>query len=263
LADAYSLPAVAGAIPDSTLTGAANRELHGAAQAWLDAVVLQESAATRVPVSGALGEGSAAGFLLSLAPGASVVVVGSRGHSAPMQWVMGSTSHQVALHCPIPVVVVRADSDTKSGDVPAVSVSGPVVVGIDGSPSSLAALNVAHEFAALHHLRLQVIHSWQAPLSGTLVGTTEGFDMAMAAQFDEGWRTLHKALTALRASEPPVQITECLQRGSAASTLIEASAQASLMVVGARGRGGFVGLLLGSVSDAVLHHAHSPVMVVR
>ncbi|HCK79120.1 MAG TPA: universal stress protein UspA [Actinobacteria bacterium] len=262
IADSYSLPAIAGAIPDGTLTGAANREIQGAAQAWLDTTVLEVAAQAPVPVSGALGEGSAAGFLLSLAPSASMLVVGSRGHSTAARWMTGSTSAQVAHHCPIPVVVVR-EGDKEQNDRPTANFCGPVVVGVDGSASSLAALRAAHEFAAEHHLALQVVHSWQPPLSGTLMGNSESFDLSTAAQFDEGWRTLHESLSALQTSTPVVPMTEQLQRGSAAAALIAASQQASLTVVGARGRGGFLGLLLGSVSSAVLHHAHSPVMIVR
>jgi nucleotide-binding universal stress UspA family protein len=133
-----------------------------------------------------------------------------------------------------------------------------IVVGIDGSETAAAALAFAMSEARLHDAELEVIISWTEPYVGpTMVAVADPTVFADAAA-----RTLGRALDAVDAAAWPVKVSGRVVRGSAAAALVDAAKGADLLVVGSRGRGGFVGLLLGSVSQQVVHHAPCPVVVV-
>ncbi len=137
-----------------------------------------------------------------------------------------------------------------------------VVAGIDGSPGGLAALRFAHEEARLRGLPLRVVCAWEAPAT-TYVGeafapTADGLLEAEHHADD----TLRDALEALGADRAVV--TEALSiEGHAVNVLIEQARDAALLVVGSRGRGTAAGLLLGSVSQKLAHHAPCPLTIVR
>jgi nucleotide-binding universal stress UspA family protein len=136
-----------------------------------------------------------------------------------------------------------------------------IVVGTDGSDGSLAALRVAADQARLHQAVLEVVVSWHPSAASTL--PSFGVGSPAAETVDE----LHRALLETLAAEglgPDCGITiePRVVTGHAAEVLLDAADTADLVVVGSRGRGGFAGLVLGSVSQQVLAHAHCPVMVV-
>ena len=133
-----------------------------------------------------------------------------------------------------------------------------VVVGTDGSPGSQRALEWAVEEARRRQARLAVVHIWDAPFEPTW--GTMGVDIA--AYEEHASETLDDAVADCRAAEPGVEIEPRLVRGPAATTLVELAKDADLLVVGSRGRGGFAGLLLGSVSQQVAQHATCPVVIV-
>ncbi|MEI6365016.1 MAG: universal stress protein [Actinomycetes bacterium] len=252
--DSYATPAMAGAVPDMIQAGALNDEAEELAQAWLDDLVTATATRTTASVSGVLASGSPAGHVLDLSAEAIMVVVGSRGRGGLRSAVLGSTSQQIAHHAQCPVVVVR-DSSPTSGH--------QVVVGVDGSPASLAALREAFAQAKLRGASLLMVHAWSTSFAGTLVNSGQDFDRVRASEVDEGWALLNQSLAELQATDQSVEIIERLEQASPAAAIIEASKEAVLTVVGSRGRGGFAGLVLGSVSGSVLAHADSAVMVIR
>ena len=133
------------------------------------------------------------------------------------------------------------------------------MVGIDGSPTSEAALAFAFEAADLRGVPLVAVHTWtDYQIESTMVAVLEGD----AIDADEH-RLLAERLAGWSEKFPDVSVQRLVTRYRPAHTLIEQSAHAQLVVVGSRGRGGFAGMLLGSVSHALLHHAACPVAVVR
>ena len=219
-----------------------------------DAVASAQAEAPSVEVTGTLQMGSASSAILRSAEDASLIVLGSRGLGGFRGLLLGSVGQQVAAHAKAPVVVVRGDSDR--------DVSQRVVVAIDGSPASQDAVGFAFEFASRHGLALHALHAWEFPVFDA-PGVTVPPTMALEEIEDDEIRVTAEALAGWAEKFPDVRLTSEAVQGSAEQLVVDASANADLLVVGSRGRGGFTGLLLGSVSQAALHHAHCPVVVVR
>lgn len=193
-----------------------------------------------------LHAGNAAPALLTAAAQADLVVVGARGHDGWTDMLLGSVSHHLVVHAPCPVAVIRP------GGSP-----GVVVVGVDGSAGSDRALRWAVAEARLRRCRLTVVHAWQFPPIGSYIVTPpEGYD-AMAAEF------VDQALATVRQSDPELEVDGVVTYGSSVEALVRASEAAELVVVGARGHGGFASLLLGSVGDQCAQYVKCPVVVVR
>ena len=133
-----------------------------------------------------------------------------------------------------------------------------IVVGVDGSPDAARALDWAIDEATRRDLPLLLVHGVEV---GAAAASPYGTGMVLE-QLEEAGRIVLDAAVA-HAAERGVRADARMEIGSAAHALIEASRGAELMVVGNRGHGGFVGMLLGSVSNAVTHHAHCPVVVLR
>jgi nucleotide-binding universal stress UspA family protein len=152
-------------------------------------------------------------------------------------------------HARCPVTVVREPAGGES-----------VVVGTDGSTAADTAVAFAFDEADRRGVPVLVVHSWEPPVPPWRAGTaTHATDELAAAHT----RLVHDWVRPWRDKHPdvPVEIRVTPQRPAAA--LVAASAGASLTVVGSRGHGGFTGLLLGSVSQQLIHHAASPVVVTR
>lgn len=137
-----------------------------------------------------------------------------------------------------------------------------IVVGVDGSAASVDALRWALREAALRGAAVQVVHSWLPP---TLAAKAPmAWDAEYLSLFRRDAETVvEDALDAVGEVPDGVVVEKAVIEGPAAQTLVEAAADASLLVVGSRGRGGFAELLLGSVSHHCVHHASCPVVVVR
>ncbi|WP_433618699.1 universal stress protein [Dactylosporangium sp. CA-139114] len=194
--------------------------------------------------------------LLNAARHASLVVVGSRGFGGFAALLVGSTGLQLAAHAECPVVVVRRPGDADGPE------AGRVVVGVDGSHDAGHALGFAFEQAAFRGAGLTAVHAYwfsSAAEAGGIAAVVYDEDEVreeqrrMAAESLAGWRERY----------PEADVRLNIVRGPAGGVLTDASGGAELLVVGARGHGGFPGLRLGSVSQAVLHHARCPVAVVR
>ncbi|GAA0344191.1 universal stress protein [Actinoallomurus spadix] len=190
--------------------------------------------APEVPVESVVLDGSPIPALLQQAAHASLMVVGSRGIGAVGTLLIGSTGVELAARADCPVVVVRGRPHKAQR----------IVAGVDGSPASLDALAYAFEEAALRGAELTAIHATDHPTAGADPVITEAIE----------WQTR-------RFPDLPADLVTV--PGHPAEALINASTGADLLVVGSRGRGGFRGMLLGSVSQAVLHHADCPVAVRR
>lgn len=135
-----------------------------------------------------------------------------------------------------------------------------IVVGIDGSAGASRALEWAITEARLHGARLEVIHAWTFPYSSATPFGPVVIDSGTLEQVAQ--QELDEALAAVDASGLAAPIDAHTECGSAGAVLIERAKDADLVVVGTRGRGGFAGLLLGSVSQQVAQHAPCPVVIV-
>ncbi|MEW1698317.1 universal stress protein [Streptomyces sp. NPDC091278] len=225
--------------------------LRQQAQEILDtAVVRARACAPDVEVTGEIIEGEPLTVLAARSRSAALVVVGSRGVGAFTGLLLGSVAVHLAAHAGCPVLVVRG----REGP------SGPVLLAVDGSPDSRAAVDFAFETARARGAEVLAVHAW-APRTGPgdLTPLFQGEEVIR----DEEQRVLDQALAAAGERWPEVSVERRLVRGRTRSVLLAESAGAQVVVLGARGRGGFAGLLLGSVSQAMLHHAQSPVVVVR
>jgi nucleotide-binding universal stress UspA family protein len=134
-----------------------------------------------------------------------------------------------------------------------------IVVGVDGSPSSLVALEWAARQAELTGSKLQAVAIWHWPASF-------GYSALPDVDFDpagEAGAMLEGAVELVRKTHPDIEIQCTVAEGYAPHLLVELSREAELLVVGNRGHGEFVGMLVGSVSEHCVAHAHCPVLVLR
>jgi nucleotide-binding universal stress UspA family protein len=205
-------------------------------------------------VSGAMPEAAPVPALLRECANASLVVVGSRGLGGFGGLLLGSTAVQLAAHAPVPVVVVRGGDPSARA-----AARGDVVVGVDGSARSVEA--VAFAFAEAQRLGTGLLAVSVSP-PGLLDTVPVGVLLADDEE-PEPARALAEVMAGWAEKYPEVPVRRAVVRGNPARALIDLAADAPLLVVGSRGAGGFRGMLMGSVSQGVLHHARCPVAIVR
>ena len=239
---------------DTPLEEVYERGLVHIAKVIVDSAVTEvRSLEPTVWVHGETTSTAAAAALIRASGTGAMVVVGSRGRGGFTGLLLGSVSQHVATHAPGPVVVVRARPW---------QADGPVVVGVDESDGTGHALDVAFEEAALRDAGIVVLHAYLPDVR------TWGLDLLPEVEDEHVRRTieldrLNDIVEPWRKRFPAVDVEVAAVDGQAAARLIDASATARLMVVGSRGRGGFTGLLLGSVGLQLLHHAGCPVLIAR
>ena len=224
---------------------------HEAERILAEAVERARQAAPAVDVDAEVVTGGGAAVLVAESRDAAMVVVGDRGLGGFSGLLIGSVAVQLAAHAECPVLVVRGQAHS----------SGPVVLGVDGSPQASAAVAHAFDEAWLRSARLVAVHAWLDPVvraPGDILPVVFDPDQVR----DEEARLLAEAIAGCRQQYPDVVVREELVHGPTRAALIDRSAEAQLVAVGTRGRGGLRGLLLGSVSQALLHHAACPVLVV-
>lgn len=134
----------------------------------------------------------------------------------------------------------------------------PIIVGVDGSPSSIAALRRAAEIGAALGIPLRAITTWEYPAMFDTYYPIDDWSPEGDAE-----KVLADSVAEAFPASPPSRFTQSVMQGPAARVLIEQSERASMLVLGSRGHGGFAGLLLGSVSTACAAHAHCPVLVMH
>lgn len=194
---------------------------------------------------------SVARTLIDSSKSAQMVVAGSRGMGALGRMLLGSTSTSLLHYGSGPVVVVHGDDRAAHDD------RLPVLLGIDGSPASEVATSHAFEEAARRQVDLVALHVWidvgDIPPIGPTWEEQEETGRALLAERLSGWQERY----------PDVKVHRRIERAQPAYWLLEEAKQAQLVVIGSHGRGGFTGMLLGSVSSRVAQSATTPVMVVR
>ncbi|MFI7680086.1 universal stress protein [Actinophytocola sp. NPDC049390] len=232
--------------------------LLGQGRHWL--IEAEEAARHAEPglvVSTDLREGVTSEVLVRESRTARLVVLGSRGLGGFAAMLLGSVSVALTAHGHCPVVVVRSVPD--GGTAPE---TGPVLVGVDGSELSQAAVAFAFEAAAARGVPLVALHTWfDVDVSGAWAVFPATIDWDYLQKQAE--QALTESMAPWRAKFPDVEVREVVERERPERALLRHGAGASLIVVGSRGRGAFTGLGLGSVSQAVLHHAGCPVVVAR
>lgn len=204
--------------------------------------------------------------LLAASRSAEMVVVGSRGLGGTASVFLGSVSIRVSARATCPVAVVPGPDEAGGGEEPRVrGERGHVVVGLDGSAGGQAALRFALDEAARTGAELVAVHAWEIPDPVDITAPTPTAHAEvreyLVSHADEHVRALVDESRTERTEDVPVRIE--IVHDQAAHALLTKGGDADLIVVGSRGRGGFTGLLLGSVSQTVLHHARVPVVVAR
>lgn len=190
--------------------------------------------------------------LVELSEEAEMIVVGSNGRGAVGRALLGSVSSGVVRGAKCPAAVIRDEDPLMPHPQQA-----PVLVGIDGSPASELATAIAFDEASRRGVDLQALHAW----SDVQVLELPGFDWAMVQ--DDAERALAERLAGWQERYPDVTVHRLLVCDRPARQLIEKSESAQLVVVGSHGRGGLARMLLGSVSNAVVHSVRMPVIVAR
>jgi nucleotide-binding universal stress UspA family protein len=209
-----------------------------------ESVARARNAAPTIEVLGEVMMASGAQALISHSHGASLVVVGYRGLGAFTGLLVGSIAIHVASHATCPVLIARGTMD------PAL----PVLLAADGSPANDPAVRFAFEEAAMRGAPLVALHVWSHPASRRL-GDTQLLIHEAPLVDEDGSGMLAEALASSQDEYPHVAVRRQVVNGRTRKTIIDATGDAQLVVLGARGHGGFAGLLLGSVSQAVLRHA--------
>jgi nucleotide-binding universal stress UspA family protein len=198
--------------------------------------------------------GYPADVLAAEARRAVLLVLGDRGLTYVEGVLVGSTAAAMAVHAACPVVVVRG-AELDHGAIR----TRPVVVGVDSSSSSEAAIGFAFEAAAARGVPLLAVHAYTDPVADPVIGDL--IDREVRAE--EETRRLNAHLDRWVDKFPDVTVRSVPARDRAVHQLIALSEQAQLVVVGSRGRGQLTGLLLGSVSNALMHKAACPVAIIR
>jgi nucleotide-binding universal stress UspA family protein len=196
--------------------------------------------------------GNASATLIDLSKEAAMIVVGCRGLGAVGQRLLGSVSSGLVHHAHCPVAVIHDEDPLMP--TPALA---PVVVGIDGSPTSESATALAFDEASRRAVELVAVHAWSDYAVSELPGI-EWSDVQKQAE-----ETLAERLAGWQERYPDVTVRSVVVLDRPAHQLLEQSESAQLTVVGSHGRGGFAGMLLGSVSSAVAESARMPVIVAR
>ena len=225
--------------------------------------------------------GSPAAQIVEASHDADLVVMGTRGRGRIAGGLLGSTSYAVAAHADCPVVVVRPThevthaADREAGEVasreeglPEVvrpDATHPVVVGFDDSEPARRAVQAAADLAMEEGAELRIAHVVHVPSidSWAYEETAHAGTEHTHSVREHAEDALSAAIGLVKAKHPQLQVSPEVLYGSPGRALADLGSTAGLVVVGSRGRGGFTGLLLGSVSHTVIHNAECPVMIVR
>ncbi|MFF9773907.1 universal stress protein [Streptomyces sp. NPDC013978] len=229
-------------LADNIVEAAANRAHRRAPDLRITTAILPDDA-----VSALLDEGHRARAL----------VIGSRGRSGIAERLLGSVSLAVAARARCPVIVLRGGHDERRTP----RTYQRIVLGVGEEPGNTAAVRFAFAEAAARYATVQAVRAWRRP---THPSTAHALPAGEPAPHPEqrAAGTLDAALSDAAAAHPSVPVRRRTVEGPAHQVLLAASATADLLVVGARRRHGHVGLQLGRVAHAALHHSSCPVAVV-
>jgi nucleotide-binding universal stress UspA family protein len=255
LVHAYVVPMYG--YPEFAATFAQLREgMRHQGRQWLqEARAAAAAVSSDVSVETVLAETEPVNALVEESSRARMTVLGSRGLGGFTGMLVGSVAVGLAGHGRSPVVVVRAAPRP-------LDAGAPVVVGVDGSEASTAALRFAFDEAAQHGAPLTVVRTWRGIFLDEAVPR---YPLRVdPAEIEEGERAaLAEQVAPLRTRYPDVAVDTAVVRGRPVRTLLDHGRTTRLLVVGSRGRSGFRGMLLGSTSQALVTHAPCPVAVIR
>lgn len=252
---AYSLPSFTTASLDGGYAALDDTAIRSGAQAVVDEAVARAQG-KGVTVTSSLETGDPAGVLVDLSGDAMLAVVGTRGGGGFADRLLGTVSSALPAHAHCPTVVVPKHTD--GADFTPVR---RIVVGVDGSESSRKALRYAIREAEVWDAELTAIATVpMASGAGALAWLPAAVDREQVlAEVRSG---LDRVIADALEGHEGVTVRRHALDGNAAELMAEFSTAVDLVIVGSRGRGGFSGLLLGSVSQGVLAHASCPVLVV-
>ena len=202
----------------------------------------------KVTIGRELVYSSPAPALIKMSDQAEMIVVGTAGRGLLARGVLGSVSSTVVRHAGCPVAVIRDEELPDPQD--------PVLVGIDGSAVSEHATAIAFDEASRRGVDLIALHAWSDV-------TTEVPALDWATVEEEAQRSLAESLAGWQQRYPDVTVHRVVVRDRPARNLIEQAESAQLVVVGSHGRGGLTGMLLGSVSNTLVHSVRVPVIVAK
>jgi nucleotide-binding universal stress UspA family protein len=186
--------------------------------------------------------------LIDLSKDAEMLVTGAQGSGRWPGRLLGSVSSALLRHAHCPVAIVHEDAGAGHG---------PVSLGVDGSPASELATAIAFDEASRRNVGLAALHAW----SDLDVSEWPGVDWPATQSMAE--EVLAERLAGWQEQYPDVGVSRTVVQAQPARQLVQQSAGAQLVVVGSRGRGGFAGMLVGSVGEAVAQMAQAPVIVAR
>jgi len=190
--------------------------------------------------------------LIDLSKEAEMVATGACGAGSGSARLLGSVTSALLRHAHCPVAIVHDPEPLTPHNGQA-----PVLVGIDGSPAAELATAIAFDEASRRNAGLTALHAW----SDVDVSEWPGLDWPAAKSMSE--HIIAERLAGWQDRYPNVRVHQIVVRDQPAHQLVTHSAEAQLLVVGSRGRGGFGGMLVGSVSESVAQLARTPVIVVR
>lgn len=197
--------------------------------------------------------GTPSALLLAASDTAEMLVLGSRGRGGFTSLLLGSVGSQVAAHANCPVIVVR--DNPRAG-------ASEILVGLDGSQNSIAALGFAFDEASRHGFTLVAVHAWDVPSFDLIITGDGSIPLPMEHVADEVIRLSAEILSGYTEQYPDVKVVEHLVRAPAVRALLDSASNAAMIVLGTRGRNAALGALLGSTSNGVLHKAKIPVAIV-
>jgi len=190
--------------------------------------------------------------LVDLSKDAEMLVMGCRGSGRWPGRLMGSVSSGLLHYAHCPVAIIHDEDPLMPHPSQA-----PVLVGIDGSSASELATAIAFDEASRRNVGLTAVHAW----SDVDVSEWPGIDWPVTQSMAE--EVLAERLAGWQEQYPDVQVSRAVVRDQPARQLVQRSEEAQLVVVGSRGRGGFAGMLVGSVGETVAQMARMPVIVAR
>ncbi|AUS77316.1 universal stress protein [Actinoalloteichus sp. AHMU CJ021] len=195
--------------------------------------------------------------LIALSRQAQLVVLGSRGRGGFSSLLVGSAATALAAHGHSPIAVIRGRTPTEPPPE-----TGPIVVGVDGSPTSERAIALAFDEAAFRGADLLAVHTWiDAAFESDFELTRNMVDWQAVEAAEE--LVLAERLAGWQERYPDVRVQRMVVRDRPGPGLLSQAERARMIIVGSRGRGGFTGMLLGSTSRTLLHHASCPVIIAR
>lgn len=254
LVHAFTLPAVGMAgytIPTSLIDG-----MHDAGEAVLADTAQQIRVShPELDVTAKLIEADPRPTLVRLSEHATLTVVGTRGGGRIPEVILGSVALHVAAHGRSPVAVIPGHG--------VVDPTGPILLGVDGSRTSEAAVEYGFDEADRRGASIRAVLVWD---DAALRGFAKGASLIGRIEDDDQHAVLAEQLAGWREKYPDVQVEQVVRLGRPAEALLRhdaAEPEPQLIVVGSRGRGGLAGLLLGSTSHALIGHSRWPVLVVR